>query len=708
MVARVLIVEDESIVALDLQRRLIRLGYDVPRVAATHDQALRAVHDICPDIVLMDINIAGDIDGIDTAAKIHAPVIYLTAYSEEKTLERAKATKPYGYLIKPFSERELHATIQMAMERHQVETRLVHSEEQLARAYAVMEVAKRELEIRAGELFEEKQRLEVTLNSIGDGVITTDFQGNITYLNPVAEQMTGWDLADACGQPVSRVLVLINEETRQPALSPVEQVLRTGEVAGLAHNSALISKQGSVYSIEDSAAPMRDRNDHIIGAVLVFHDVSDARRLAEEMTYQATHDSLTGLVNRSDFERRLEKAIQNAQQLGQQHALAYLDLDQFKIVNDTCGHSAGDELLRQISGLLRLALRANDTLARLGGDEFGVLLESCPPYVATQIAENLRNIIADFHFVWDEKTFPISVSIGLVSFGGTGADFVATNEILSTADTACYAAKDLGRNRIYVYQADDHELNKRHGEMDWYSRIFSAIEQNRFVLYGQKIISLGTASSYDEHAEILLRLVGEDGKIIPPMAFVPAAERYGLMIAVDRWVVRNAFAYIASLPPEKSILFSINLSGGTMNDDTALSFIMTEMQTSGVRPDSICFEVTETAAIANLLNASAFIGALKNKGCHFALDDFGSGMSSFAYLKHLPVDYLKIDGCFVKDIARDDIDAALVAAIHDIGHVMGMKTIAEFAENDVILEKLRAIGVDYAQGYGVAYPAPLK
>ncbi|PRC91953.1 EAL domain-containing protein [Solimicrobium silvestre] len=708
MPSKILIVEDESIVALDLQRRLIVLGYEVPRVAASHDQAMKAVNEIMPDIVLMDINISGDIDGIDTAAKINVPVIYLTAYSEEKTLERAKATKPYGYLIKPFSERELHATIQMALERHNVELRLKNNEEQLAIAYANLEVGKRELEVRATELFQEKQRLEVTLNSIGDGVITTDEYGNVTYLNPVAEEKTGWTILEACGQAASKVLVIVNEETQEPNPSPIEAVLRTGKISGMSNHSALIGKHGIMYAIEDSAAPMLDRDNKVIGVVLVFHDVSDARRLSEEMTYQATHDALTDLVNRSEFDRRLQKAIESSSLHGHQHALAYLDLDQFKIVNDTCGHNSGDELLRQITGLLRLTLRANDTLARLGGDEFGVLLESCPPYFALQIAENLRNIIGDFHFVWDEKTFPISVSIGLVNFGGNGPENLSCAEILRIADSACYTAKDLGRNRIHVYMEDDYEMSKRHGEIDWYTKIYSAITQNRFVLYAQKIVSLNTTQPYHEHVEILLRLINTESQIIPPMAFIPAAERYGLMPEIDRWVVRTAFAHIAKLEFGATSLFSINLSGASLNDEKALPFIFEQLETSGVNSGSICFEITETAAITNLLNARAFIIALQSKGCKFALDDFGSGMSSFSYLKHLPVNFLKIDGCFVKDIANDPVDAAMVAAINNIGHVMVLETIAEFVEDKEILKKLREIGVDYAQGYEVGHPVPLS
>jgi diguanylate cyclase (GGDEF)-like protein/PAS domain S-box-containing protein len=708
MTTKIMVVEDESIVALNLQRRLIRLGYDVPCIAASHDQALRGVAQTNPHLVLMDINISGDIDGIDTAAKLNVPVIYLTAYSEEKMLERAKATKPYGYLLKPFSERELHATIQMALQRHEVEQCLINSEQQLALAYATMEADKLALEIGASELFQQKERLLVTLNSIGDGVVTTDDLGKVTYLNPIAEALTGWKTAEACGQPVSQVLVLVDEETGAPARSPIETVLHSGKALGLTGKNILINKDGGTYFIKESAAPICDRDGSILGVVLVFHDVSAARLLTAEMTHQATHDALTGLVNRAEFDKRLEKAILNAAQFGHESALAYLDLDQFKIVNDTCGHAAGDALLRQITGLLWPSIRATDTLARLGGDEFGVLLECCPLDAALKVAENLKNAVGDFRFILGGRTFPVSVSIGLVSFGGRGSKKrMALKDILSLADSACYAAKDAGRNRIHVYRPDDKALTDRFGEMDWYGRIHLALEQNRFVLYAQKIVCLGEKQPYDQHVELLLRMAN-GGIIVPPMAFIPTAERYGVMPEIDRWVIRTAFAHIARCASGQSFLFSINLSGAMINDEKALPFIIEQFTLSGVRPETVCFEITETSAIANLLSARALIIALRTIGCKFALDDFGSGMSSFAYLKHLPVDYLKIDGSFVKDMASDGTDAALVSAINDIGHVMGIQTIAEFAESEDILTRLRTIGVDYAQGYGVGHPVAMK
>jgi diguanylate cyclase (GGDEF)-like protein/PAS domain S-box-containing protein len=451
-----MVVEDESIVALNLQRRLISLGYDVTCVAASHDQALKGAAETRPDIVLMDINISGDIDGIDTAAKISAPVIYLTAYSGDQTLERAKATCPYGYLVKPFSERELHATIQMALERRREEERLLDCKQDMARAYARIEASKRELEASAAELFQEKERLQLTMNAMGEGVITTDGIGNVTFLNPIAEAMTGWSLEEAIGQPMDKVWVLMDEKTCAPLQPSTDSLLRLGDISQLTDNGVLISKQGRVYSIEGSVAQIHDRDAAIIGTVLVFHDVSDARRLAAEMTYQATHDTLTGLANRREFERRMEKAIGSVERYGQHHVLIYLDLDKFKIVNDSCGHDAGDELLRQVTGLLRLNLRANDTLARLGGDEFGLLLESCSVEMALRIAQNLRNIISDFHFVWNGKTFPVGVSAGIVGFGGkVQANRMNLQEILKAADSACYTAKHLGRNCIHVYPPEN-------------------------------------------------------------------------------------------------------------------------------------------------------------------------------------------------------------------------------------------------------------
>jgi diguanylate cyclase (GGDEF)-like protein/PAS domain S-box-containing protein len=555
---------------------------------------------------------------------------------------------------------------------------------------------------RTRELFEQTERAQVTLKAITDAVITTDTRGEIDYLNPVAERLTGWTRDEACQRPLENVFRIIDDSTREPAPNPVQMVFDSGDIVGLATQCTLVRRDGREFAIQNSAAPIRDPDGHVIGAVLVFHDISEARRIAAQLSHQARHDALTGLINRREFDARLKNVLEGSAESSRQHALLYLDLDQFKVVNDTCGHIAGDELLRLLSGILQSQLRANDVLARLGGDEFGVLLENCDAEPALKIADNLRQAISEFHFVWQDKTFTVGVSIGLVSFGG---GTLSQSELLSAADTACYVAKDSGRNRVHVYRLDDKVLASRHGEMQWVGRIRNALDENRFRLYYQKIESI--CGGKKMHVELLLRLEDENGQIVPPMAFIPAAERYNLMAAIDRWVIHHAFSHFEQLcsGDRKDLhLCAINLSGTSLSDDAMLDFIRSELSAHPAVVGRVCFEITETAAIANLTKAAALIRELKALGCKFALDDFGSGMSSFAYLKHLPVDFLKIDGSFVKDMEHDAVDAAMVQAINSIGHVMGIQTIAEFVENAAILEKLRHLGVDFAQGYGIGKP----
>jgi diguanylate cyclase (GGDEF)-like protein/PAS domain S-box-containing protein len=432
-------------------------------------------------------------------------------------------------------------------------------------------------------------------------------------------------------------------------------------------------------------------------------DITEARALSQQLRFQAAHDALTGLVNRREFENRLERALKSAEDGRSQHALCYLDLDQFKIINDTCGHVAGDELLGRLGRVLAQQVRRQDTLARLGGDEFGVLLENCSMHVAERVANALRRGIEDFRFAWDGQVFGIGVSIGVVSIEGRGQ---TVSSILSAADAACYAAKDRGRNRIHIYREGDVDLARRHGEMRWVTRIQTALEENRFELARQPIVSLSTASGSDTHYELLVRMRDEDGNLVLPEAFLPAAERYNLSVRLDRWVIREAFRLLTLDPDhlERLFLCSINLSGVSLADEDFLIFVTTELASTGLPPDKICFEITETAAIANLPGAMRFIEVLRRIGCRFALDDFGSGLSSFAYLKSLPVDFLKIDGVFVKDIVEDPIDRELVRSINEIGHVMGKRTIAEFVESDEILAVLSGIGVDYAQGFELGKP----
>ncbi|MDB5801238.1 MAG: hypothetical protein JWL63_2177 [Rhodocyclales bacterium] len=557
-------------------------------------------------------------------------------------------------------------------------------------------------------LHDEKERLRVTLHSIGDAVITTDTQGLVRYLNPVAQVMTGWNKEDALGRNIEEVFHIIHDVTGERAQCPVDVVLATGDITGLADHTELVTKEGRHIAIEDSAAPIRGQDGAVSGVVIVFHDVTQQRRLAEQISYQASHDALTDLVNRREFERRLTLALQKEDSTpsltSKGLALMYLDLDQFKLVNDTCGHVAGDQLLIQIANLVRTRLRSEDTLARLGGDEFAILLENCPPEVALRVAESIRQCIRDLQFTWEDKSFTVGVSIGLVSRDGDQS----FADLLKSADSACYVAKEKGRNLVHVYRSADADLIRRSGEMGWVARIEGALRDDRFELYMQPIAPLTwKAGDAHLHYEILVRMRDEEGVLVPPMAFIPAAERYGLMPRVDRWIVGHALDLLeARSPSGPQFGLSINLSATSINQADFLPFLCEQLSTRNIRTSDVCFEITETAAIASLTQSSRMMHELKALGCRFSLDDFGSGMSSFSYLKHLPVDYVKIDGSFVKDIEEDLVDRAMVAAINNIAHVMGIYTVAEFVENDDIIKRLSTIGVDFVQGYAIGRPVP--
>ncbi|WP_404785354.1 EAL domain-containing protein [Altericista sp. CCNU0014] len=564
------------------------------------------------------------------------------------------------------------------------------------------------------DLFEEKELAQVTLHSIGDAVITTDAEGRIKYFNPVAASLTGWNPQETAGLPFGEVFKIFNEVTGEPVENPLERALQEGHRVGLPHQTILMSLDGREIHIEDSAAPIRDREGRMMGAVMVFHDVTQARRLSQQLTWEASHDALTHLINRREFEQRVEQALASAQSQNQVHALCYLDLDRFKIVNDNCGHAAGDELLRQITVLLQTQVRKSDTLARLGGDEFGILLNECPLDQALRIANQMRECVQSFRFIWQDQTFAIGASIGLTAID---AESESLSSLLSVADAACYTAKNKGRNRVHVFQPNDRDLLQQRGEIQWASRLSRALEEDRFCLYYQPIAAV-TTPAQSEHYEVLVRLIDEQGNLVAPMAFIPAAERYNLMHLIDRWVIKTLFKTQGSHYREIwqqcqlegvscDALYAINLSGASINDDQFMDFVQEQFALHQIPAPLICFEITETLAIANLTKARQFIHELQRLGCHFALDDFGSGMSSFGYLKNLPVNYLKIDGSFIRNIVKDPVDEAMVEAMVRIGHVMGMKLIAEFVENDAILERIKVLGIDYAQGYGIAAPRPL-
>ncbi len=549
----------------------------------------------------------------------------------------------------------------------------------------------------------EKELFRVTLASIGDAVITTDATACVTFLNAVAERLIGWTAMQAKGQPLSKVFRLVDEATREPVEDPVARCMQGNENRAPDEHGLLICRDRREISVDISVAPIRDNGNMTIGTVLVFRDVSAQRKLAHELSHQATHDTLTGLVNRPEFERRLTHLLASASPHGP-HALLYLDLDQFKVVNDTCGHIAGDDLLRQISALLRTKLRARDTLARLGGDEFGVLLDHCAMAEAKRVANTLREVLEGFRFGWQDKSFTIGVSIGLVPIVEPGETL---SSVFSAADAACYAAKDMGRNRVHIYQADDRMLAQRDGEMRWIPRIQQALADDRFRLYYQPIFAFSQGTIRERHGEILLRMLDEQGRIVLPGAFIPAAERYGLMLAIDRWVVSSSLEALSAVGGDAGV-FTINVSGQSLGATEFLDFVTERIRDTEVTPDKLCFEITETAAASELGHVLRFIDALKGVGCRFALDDFGTGLSSFSYLKTLPVDYLKIDGAFIRELASDDIDRAMVEAVNRIGHKMGLMTIAEWVESDAISQELQEIGVDYGQGYALGKPEPLN
>ncbi|MDB5846625.1 MAG: domain S-box protein [Rhodoferax sp.] len=553
----------------------------------------------------------------------------------------------------------------------------------------------------------ERERAHTTLTAIADGVVTTDAQGRVLYMNPAAEILMAWSTLQASGRRLQDILVLETpDEAHAGGPGLLERLLAGGPQLPEESTQRLVRPDQSVVPVKLVGSPIHDQGQ-LTGAVLVLHDVTREQHYVQQLSWQASHDALTGLVNRREFERRLELVLSKPRHAMREGALLYVDLDQFKIVNDTCGHQAGDEMLRQVCRMLHNGLRDGDTLARLGGDEFGILLEDCPPAPAARIAEGLRQSAQGLQMAWGNRILGTGLSIGLVQLT-PGLDTL--HEVLRVADMACYRAKETGRNKVYIYQPEDAVLSRQVGEMDWLQRLRLALEQDRFCLYAQDVAPLHPGDAADLHVELLLRLQDENGELVAPGLFIPAAERYGLMRAIDRWVVQRAFSTLARQhehPGMRPInTCAINLSGTSLGDESLLDFLRGEFVRHGVAPQSICFEITETSAIAHLPSAIRFIKELKQLGCRFSLDDFGSGMSSFTYLKHLPVDYLKIDGGFVRDMLADPTNRAMVEMINHIGHVMGKQTIAEFAESADIVEALRQMKVDYAQGYALARPRP--
>ena len=569
---------------------------------------------------------------------------------------------------------------------------------------ALQDITERKLSERL--LTESHELMRVTLKSIGDAVITTNAEGNVHWLNQAAERLTGWSSEAAHGRPLAQVFRVINEDTRLPEENRVTLCLKGIDATAPVARLLLVSRDGAEYGIEDSVAPIRDEHDAILGVVLVFHDVSQQRRLTNEITRRASHDALTGLVNRTEFEARLQRALAASREGAAMHALMYIDLDEFKLVNDTCGHAVGDQLLCQVAHLMQSCVRDGDTLARLGGDEFGGLLEDFTVEQARQVAQDICNKMEDYRFVHEGQRFRIGASIGLVPLDARWHHALGA---LQAADGACYAAKEAGRNRVHVWFDSDALVRVREIQNLWASRLEQALDEDRFVLWGQRIVPIGRAGDGRLHCEVLLRLREPGGGLILPGAFLSAAERFHMMPRIDRWVVRHVFEVLArgGAHLERIGTLSVNLSGQSMGDRTFHRFVAELAAAQGIDTRKLCFEITETAAITHLVEANAFISDMRSLGVRIALDDFGAGASSFGYLKALPVDYLKIDGQFVRDLVSDPLDRATVRCFHEVAEVMGIETIAEFVTDVDILGVLRHIGIHHAQGYLIHKPEPL-
>ncbi len=561
-------------------------------------------------------------------------------------------------------------------------------------------------------LSREKERVEITLYSISDAVITTTPSGHIDYMNRAAEKLSGHDASGMYGKDVSEAFDLNFDDGITPLTLPVNASAHTNTdtlLVPLKGTCILINQKNRKLNVKYNVAPILDREGGIRGSVIILHDITDTLAMTKKLSYQATHDSLTGLINRAEFDHRIHLLLNHLQTSSKpnEHALLYMDLDQFKIVNDSCGHMAGDELLRHISDRLKQRVSDSGTIARLGGDEFGVLVENCNKKIAHQVADELRKEVESFRFQWKEKTFSLGISIGVVMIDKNSE---SPDILLSMADRACYSAKDSGRNKICIYQPNDIEMVRRNRDTQWVSRLRKSLENDSLMLARQSIVEVGSDQNHRSMYEILVGLKSNNGERIPAAAFLPAAERYNLMPQMDRWIVKNIFQWLARNPQQLHNLEAcmINLSGQTLNDETFARYVFYCMEESEIPPEKICFEITETEAISNLAKTGRLIRNLKAEGCQFALDDFGSGMSSYTYLKHLPVDYIKIDGIFVRDLVNDPIDLAMVNSINEIAHILDKKSIAEYVENDDILELLQQIGVDYAQGFAIGYPETIS
>lgn len=682
---RIYIVEDERIIAIDLQRRLERLGYQICGISATGEDAISGIRTQRPDLVLMDIVLQGPIDGIDVAIQIrkelYTPVIFLTAYTDAKTLERAKEANPLGYVLKPFKERELATTLEIALFKSVADNRIR----------------------------EKEQLFSAILNSTTDAILVVGKDSEIIFLNPEAEQILEISDADSKNQHTGKLFTLFDMESGEqfqiPLLGSNMKMLK-------ARNLRLTNRKQHSFVVDMTINREISENTEGKNFIVSFKDISRLHEMTDTLKYQTSHDTLTGLLNRNELALRLNSTLAKINHEPAPVSAIFIDIDHFKVINDSCGTQAGDQLLRETAGRIRAQAGINDYSARIGGDDF-ILVHvgdqaRSPLADEKMIAKELITEIQRNPFRWNGKEFPITISIGIVNLDPA---FKNEHEIMIAGTQTVIDAHESGGNKYIVYEREQTSGLGSIPLSEWISKIHETLTNDRFRLYFQPIQPLEKGNTHMK-LEILLRMIDENGTVIQPGEFIPIAERYNLMPAIDRWVVRHSFESFKRLEASgdklAKYIFCINLSGASLADESIIGFILDTAAELHIPTKQFCIEVTETNAILNLTSASRFIHILKERGFTFALDDFGSGFSSFNYLKNLPIDYLKIDGCFIRNMDRDEIDGTMVQAISSMCKVLGVKTIGEFAENEVIINKLRDIGVDYAQGYGIAKPQPLE
>ncbi|HOF85673.1 MAG TPA: EAL domain-containing protein [Treponemataceae bacterium] len=682
---RVYIVEDERVVAIDLKRRLERLGYSVCGSASNGQDALSEIARLRPDIILMDVLLRGDLDGIEVALtvkkELDIPVIFLSAYTDHTTIERAKEATPVGFILKPFKERELATMLEMA----------------LFKSVADLKVREKE------------QLFAAILNSTTDAILVVGKNGNIVFMNPEAEQLLEISDTEARHLQAYDLFTLANKETgeeyRIPRFNDHNKVLK-------AQNLRLTNRSNKSFVVDMIINHEVSENTTGGDRIISFKDISRLDEITDTLNYQASHDTLTGLLNRNELAARLNEILRKS--AGQQssiHAL-FIDIDHFKILNDSCGTHAGDVLIRTVAASLKRHVHGRNFAARIGADDFVLvhysLDESGDPTDVTELARVLLDSCTEDVFTWKGKPYPYTLSIGIIPINET---FDSEHEIMIAGTQTVLKVHRSGGNRFSFYEQHTGGRYQSLPISEWISRIHSALQEDGFVLYYQPIEPL-LGGKERSKLEILLRMKDGDNPVIQPGEFIPIAERYNIISSIDRWVIDKAFSTYARLAkkhhPLAESVFSINLSGGTLVDENIVSFILNKATEYAIPPGMFCIELTESSAILNLASASSLITGLKEKGFSFALDDFGSGFSSFSYLKNLPVDFVKIDGSFIRNMDRDPVDYTMVQAVSSMSRILGLKTIGEFAENDTIIRMLGEIGVDYAQGYGIARPKPFE